>query len=148
MQQDGVNLPQGSINFASASPGVGRTTSNINFASQLKNAMGQGLAASSRGLSYVAPMVPGGAVMSAMLGSAANVALSGAPTSMLPGGAGVGVPDFMKSMESMQQNMASTNMNMIALQEQSQRMNIEFSTYSNMLKARHDTQKNSISNIR
>jgi hypothetical protein len=150
-QFDSINLPQGSINFNTAPAGIGRTSSNVNFASELKNAMGQGLAASSRGMSYVAPMVPGGAVLSAMLSSAANVALGGGNSPAVAGGAmgnmGAG-GDFMSTMQNMQQNMQASSMQMIALQENSQRMNIEFSTKSNMMKVRHDTDKNSISNIR
>jgi hypothetical protein len=68
------------------------------------------------------------------------------------GGGGVGVPQPGNSnLESLQQVMNSNNassMQLLGVQMQMQKENQVFSTVSNVLKTRHDTVKNTISNVR
>jgi hypothetical protein len=89
------------------------------------------------GVEVVSSAVPGGAVASAAVRSARTAA--GDPTAA--GAAGAVGTDVHASM--MQDNMA-----FLELQQQMQSENQRFTTLSNVLKARHETAKNSINNIR
>jgi hypothetical protein len=89
------------------------------------------------GVEVVSSAVPGGAVASAAVRGARTAA--GDPTS--PGGSPALGTDVHASM--MQDNMA-----FLELQQQMQSENQRFTTLSNVHKARHDTAKNSINNIR
>ncbi len=86
------------------------------------------------GVEVVSSAVPGGAVASAAVRGARSAA-AGTAGGALPGA------DVHASM--MQDNMA-----FLELQQQMQSENQRFTTLSNVLKARHETAKNSINNIR
>jgi len=60
-----------------------------------------------------------------------------------------GTPDTdMATAQSLQRESQAFNLQLIALQEEMQQENRRFSTLSNVLRARHDTAKAAISNIR
>jgi hypothetical protein len=92
------------------------------------------------GVEAAGAAVPGGGVVSAAV-RGARVATTGDATSGVSGGGSLGGTDVHTSM--MQDNMA-----FLELQQQMQSENQRFSTLSNVLKARHETAKNSINNIR
>lgn len=114
------------------------------------------------GLDAVASAVPGGSVVMAAVrgagGSAAEVggvggsvgALTGAGGS--PGGDSVEAPQSVASgagsVESALAQSADQNLYFLKLQEQLQSENRRYSALSNVLKARHETVKNAIGNIR
>jgi len=56
--------------------------------------------------------------------------------------------DLMSQMRELQQQSRDMNLEMLALQEQVQQENRRFTTASNVLKARHDTVRSAIGNIR
>ena len=56
--------------------------------------------------------------------------------------------ELRKAIENLQETQMSFNMQYLALQEKMQNENRTYTTVSNVLKTRHDTVKNSISNIR
>ena len=67
------------------------------------------------------------------------------------GGAGAGgnnQQDLLNQTKSMQEMMASFNLQYLQLQEKMQAENRSFSTVSNVMKTKHDTAKSSISNVR
>jgi len=85
------------------------------------------------GVEAVGSVVPGGGVVSAAVRGARS-ATRGATR----GGAGTDVHT----------SMMQDNMEFLELQQQMQSENQRFTTLSNVLKARHETAKNSINNIR
>ena len=109
----------------------------------------------------VATHVVGGPVLAAAVHDArvgAATALAGTPGVGAPGGGpataaiaaaagGAGTPG-MTSMEAMMQQGQASNMQLLALQEQVQQENQRFTTVSNVMRAKHDTAKAAVSNIR
>jgi hypothetical protein len=61
---------------------------------------------------------------------------------------GGGQGDLMKATQDMQETQMSFNMQYLQLQEAMQNENRQFTTISNIMKTKHDTVKNSISNVR
>jgi hypothetical protein len=80
-------------------------------------------------------VVASGAVLSATLGTA-------------PGGAGGGVAPDLAAVQSMQRESQAFNLQLLELQEDVQQENRRFTTVSNVLRAKHDTAKAAVSNIR
>ncbi len=94
------------------------------------------------GVETVSAAVPGGAVASAAVrGARSAVGTATAGTTTPTGGPAAMGTNIQASM--MQDNMA-----FLQLQQQMQSENQRFTTLSNVLKARHETAKNSINNIR
>lgn len=97
-------------------------------------------------------------VRTGALGGSATAASSGGPLS--PRGGSVGgaeaVTDaaaskeqgMMDQMRAMQEDAQSFNLQYLALQEEVQQENRRFTTVSNVLKAKHETAKGAIGNIR
>lgn len=106
--------------------------------------------------------------MSAMLGNA-TTALAGngmgssfSSGGSIPGMGGLGMPGLssggapaasgptgmFQSMEHLQENMMSMNVYMLGLQQGFNDMNQKYTAISNVLKTKHDTEKNAISNFR
>ena len=86
------------------------------------------------------------------IGSAGSVSgsASGANTATVgpSGGAGGGQLDMVGRMEKMQEMNMSFNMQYLGLQQKMQDESRRFTLLSNIMKTKHDTAKNSISNIR
>ena len=134
--------------------------------------MGSSLVAS------VAPFVPGGAVVSAAvsslssgLGGQATAGVSGGPNALgLSGGAAVSggaggsaigaveanvasgaessADQMLLATREMQEMNQSFNLQYLQLQQNMQQENRKFTTLSNVMKAKHDTAKNAINNVR
>jgi len=86
------------------------------------------------------------------LGGAAMPALGGAgagrgPAALAAAGAANGNPE-MANVEAMMQEGQLSNLQLLALQQQVQQENQQFSTVSNVMRAKHDTAKAAVSNIR
>ena len=109
-------------------------------ASRFRDVVGGGADALLSGVESASAMVPGGAVVSA--------AVRGARTS--PAGQAAEGPggSHAAGFDDMPRSMMDDNMELLRLQEQIQAENRRFSTLSNVMKARHETAKNSINNIR
>ena len=140
-----------------------RKTSNVSFSSFLKEGIKAGAGLSKQVTDVAAPFVPGASTLSAALnqaaqklpaGSEGNLSSAGVNPAFLGSGeissinnAGAG-SGTMQNMEQMHQKMFSTNMYMLGLQQKFNQASVQFTTLSNVMKAKHDTEKNSISNIR
>jgi hypothetical protein len=94
------------------------------------------------GVAAVAPMLPGGEVVS----RAAN-GLRGLKD-QAPDGLGGAQGDQIDDMWKMQEENQMFNLQYMQLQQELQSDNRHFSTMSNLLKARHDTAKAAINNMR
>ena len=109
----------------------------------------------------VATHVVGGPVLAAAvhdarIGAAGAIAGSGGagPGALAPPAAGsaaaaaaAGNPG-VASMETLMQQGQASNLQLLALQQQVQQENQQFSTVSNVMRAKHDTAKAAVSNIR
>lgn len=93
------------------------------------------------GVAAVAPFLPGGEIVKL----AANGLRGVSPT-----GSGLGAEraDQLDNMWQMQQDNQIFNLQYMHLQQAMQADNRHFSTMSNLLKARHDTAKTAINNMR
>ena len=65
-----------------------------------------------------------------------------------PAGTGAGTPGTPASVQSLMQDGQSSNMQMLALQQQIQEESQRFTTVSNVMRAKYDTAKAAVSNIR
>ncbi len=88
-------------------------------------------------------------VQTGIVGSTAGVAtgVAGGLDASTATAAASGGTD-LASMQVMQQESQAFNMQLLALQNEVQQDNQRFSTVSNLMRARHDTAKSAISNIR
>jgi hypothetical protein len=75
---------------------------------------------------------------------AAGIGTAGLP----PVGGGVGASGTPTSVQSLMQDGQSSNMQMLALQQQIQDESQRFTTVSNVMRAKYDTAKAAVSNIR
>jgi NAD(P)-dependent dehydrogenase (short-subunit alcohol dehydrogenase family) len=74
---------------------------------------------------------------------------AGTGTAGLPSaGAGAGASGMPASVQSMMQDGQTSNMQMLALQQQIQEESQRFTTVSNVMRAKYDTAKAAVSNIR
>lgn len=81
---------------------------------------------------------------SAALGTAGGAAAAAGSVAAAAAG---GQPE-MATVEAMMQSGQASNLQLLALQEQVQQENQQFSTISNVMRAKHDTAKAAVSNIR
>ncbi|MGC4120410.1 MAG: hypothetical protein QM765_38695 [Myxococcales bacterium] len=151
-----------------------RQTPKSDFGARMKDGLATAASAVATGVGVAAPLVPGGAIISAAVngvGTLSNSLSSGQRAGVGGGGRAIGGTGSMPSTgttsgsgsssnvtnipsqgytEGMDLLAAQQNSNMsfLTLQNQMQQENQKFSTLSNVIKVRHDTAKNSISNIR
>lgn len=144
-----------SLNLNTNSGGAARTSSNPEFSRTLKNSMAQGASMTYQSVAPVAPFVPGGAIMSAMLhNTTAALASEGVASGVAPVAGGASLPGasgntgMFQSMQQMQENMMSQNVYMLGLQQRFNETNQNFTAVSNIMKTEHDGKKNAISNFR
>ncbi len=153
-----------------------RQTPKTDFGTRVKDGVGVTANAIATGASVAAPLVPGGAVISAAV-SGVNTLTGSLSSGQRAGGVGGGVAtrgaiggtgsmgtttgatgstgstgviagdSYSQGMDLLAAQQAS-NMQFLTLQNQMQQENQKFSTLSNVIKTRHDTAKNSIANIR
>jgi NAD(P)-dependent dehydrogenase (short-subunit alcohol dehydrogenase family) len=67
---------------------------------------------------------------------------------LVPAGPGAGTPGTPASVQALMQDGQSSNMQMLALQQQIQEESQRFTTVSNVMRAKYDTAKAAVSNIR
>jgi hypothetical protein len=89
------------------------------------------------------PRAGGGAAPSTVTRGAAGVAASPSAEAAITGGG-----SDMAAMQAMQRESQVFNLQLLELQEQIQQENRRFTTVSNVLRAKHDTAKAAVSNIR
>jgi len=128
--------------------GTNKQSRNKNFAAKLRQVSGQTARTLQQTTNYMAPVVPGTAILSAGFGNVANnlsaeAGAGGGATLMNPEGG-----DIASRFGSMQENMMSRSMEFLAVQQQVQQRSEEFTMKSNIAKVDHETKKNSISNMR
>jgi hypothetical protein len=97
------------------------------------------------GLAAVAPILPGGEIIK-MAANGLRGLSSDAPAGL--GGLGGARGEKLEQMWQMQQDNQIFNLQYLHLQQSLQADNRHFSTMSNLLKARHDTAKTAINNMR
>lgn len=100
------------------------------------------LRAPATGVGFSAPVVPAGGAGSLAPEGGAGTAGPG------PAGAASAVPGEGGNIEAALSQSANQNLYFIEIQERISAENRNYSTISNVLKARHDTVKNAIGNIR
>lgn len=96
------------------------------------------------GVESATSVLPGGAIVSAAVRGATSAGTAG-------GGSGVGSSgggEAGRSIEDALTQQTDTQMQYIELQQRMQEENRRYSTLSNVLKARHETAKTAIGNIR
>jgi len=82
----------------------------------------------------------------ALAGPGAGPPTGAAPTGGLAAAAGAGNP--ATNMDALMQEGQMSNLQLLALQQQIQQENQRFTTVSNVMRAKHDTAKAAVSNIR
>jgi hypothetical protein len=129
-------------------------------ATPFKNVMNASAAAVVNGANHAVRRLPGGPILAAAMTPGAVAAPGGVSTSSLPAGTtpGSGVTAGAASgqpgaaggtpIESVLSENANQNLYFLQLQEQISAESRAYSAASNILKARHDTVKNAIGNIR
>jgi hypothetical protein len=101
----------------------------------------------------VGATVLGGPIVSAAvrgqgLASAVGDSLPAAQASGLPLGGNTSENSTLTEVKAMQEQAQEFNLQLLSLQEEVQQENRKFSTVSNVLKAKHETAKSAIGNIR
>jgi hypothetical protein len=81
------------------------------------------------------------------LGRSGVAAPAGGATTLAAAAGATGNPE-MANVEAMMQQGQMSNLQLLALQQQVQQENQQFSTVSNVMRAKHDTAKAAVSNIR
>jgi hypothetical protein len=121
--------------------------------------VGQAADLTLRGVEVGATLVGGPLVGAAVHGVRAGVAtvagsatpatgVPGGPTGPLGDGGAAGEQSTLDQVRGMQEQAQEFNLQFLALQEEVQQENRRFSTVSNVLKAKHETAKAAIGNIR
>lgn len=141
-----------------------KQTQGKNFGEKVNDALYSGASAVSQGAALLGSTLPGGAVISAAVSSINNLvggtsgasyaatgvvglngsSGSGSGPNLIAGAATGGIGQYNTDIAS----MSAQNSQMLQVQMAMQRENTMFSSISNVLKTKHDTAKNSISNIR
>jgi hypothetical protein len=126
-------------------------------ATPFRQALANGVNVLMSGAEVATSVVAGPVLAAAVHGTRTDVvtSVSGAPTegasAALPADAAAaagGVGSDLASVQAMQRESQTFNLQLLALQEEVQQENRRFSTVSNVLRARHDTAKAAISNVR
>lgn len=162
MPNDAIALNSGSLLLNTNTSTISRQSSNMNFGSRLRNAVGISANVLGKATDVAAPFVPGASVVSAALHQAGNK-LQGSNNFLGSNGFGAGLAEnggfgvsggsggpqnLVSSVGDLQKNMVEMNAYMLGVQNKFQQLNVLHTTLSNALKAKHDTEKTSISNIR
>jgi hypothetical protein len=80
--------------------------------------------------------------------AAGGIGLPGSGLSTAAAGTAVGGNPELASVDAMMQQGQMSNLQLLALQQQVQQENQQFTTVSNVMRAKHDTAKAAVSNIR
>lgn len=160
------------LNISTGNAILSKRTSNPSFAEHMKRGAAQTTRAFAHGAGVMSGAVPGAAILSSTLSQTANKMdaankrgvgmnpsfgsgsklgnlLNGPASNNSGDGAGGSEGQGLAAtMEDLQDKMMSNNMYMLGVQREFQQMSEYFTTVSNLLRVKHDTEKNSISNIR
>jgi hypothetical protein len=136
------------LNLNTNAGGFKRQSLNNDFAAKLRQVGSQTTRTLQKTANYMAPIVPGAAILSAGLGTMANNLAGDASGNRTGALAMADSSDPMSKMGDMQDNMMSKSMQLLEMQQLVQRRSEEYQMRSNVLKSDHDTKKNSISNMR
>jgi len=106
----------------------------------------------SHAANVAAPFVPGGTVVAATLNGFAGQS-TGQSQQQMPSGTpdaltGENKPSVLEQTKALQEQGYSQNMQYLQLQTKMQNESRQFTTISNIMKVRYETQKSSINNIR
>ncbi|HLT28419.1 MAG TPA: hypothetical protein VK013_00120 [Myxococcaceae bacterium] len=162
----------------SQSTNVGRTAPDTSFGNRLKTGLDTVSGAVGSGVAAVAPHVPGGSIVSAAISNVSSLtnnasaghatvgavggqyasgvtSLSGGGIPTAGGGSSVGgmpvgggATGISAGFGAEMQSDAANLNRMLSFQVQFQRENQAYTAISNVMKTRHDTQKNTLQNIR
>jgi hypothetical protein len=141
-------MPLSSITPSSVppSPEITHVRTTVQAGPKFAEVLAGGLGVVLKGATVAASPVSGPLLASAVRLRGAAVTPG---ASSLSGGVSSGADgDVMQQMKALQQESRDMNLELLGLQEQVQQENRRFSTASNVLKARHDTAKAAIGNIR
>lgn len=161
------------LDIRSGSAIMSKRTSNPSFSQHMQRGASQATRVFAKGAGTLSGAVPGAAILSNAFHQAANkmgsdfgqgskLAQDLAPSLKMSNflqGSGAGTEaggtgtekdgqGLAATMEELQDKMMSNNMYMLGVQREFQQMSEFFTTVSNLLRIKHDTEKNSISNIR
>ena len=134
---DGVGQNNPVTSGQNAGPGSDSTSDGGGFGSVMSRVADSALA----GVSRLAPIVPGGELVS--LAADGLRRLKGSAPNPMPGPH----DDQMSQMFEMQQQNQAFNLQYLQLQNELQEDNRRFSTLTNLMKVRHDTAKSAINNM-
>ena len=138
------------IASVTAAPGTPRPPEPSRFAAALRAAasgVARGVAAT---VQLAAPFIPGGAILSgAVRSAAAGARLSGPARPDLAASLGGESEEaqLLDATRAMQQEARASNLQYLQLQESMQRESREFTALSNVLKVKHDSARSAIQNI-
>jgi len=112
---------------------------------RFRDALGEGAQAVVSGVEQAAGLLPGGSAVSLAVrgGASGGAGGEGAEAPGAAGGGGLG-----GDMQSALDAQASQSLQLLELQQQISMEQRQFSTVSNVMKARHDTAKQVINNVR
>lgn len=131
------NIRGGQPGLADGNGPTGDDDGKSGFGDFIKNAADGAL----KGIAAVAPVLPGGQVVSMAANGLRNF------TDSAPDHLGGANGEQMEKMWEMQEQNQMFNLQYMQLQQELQADNRHFSTMSNLLKARHDTAKSAINNM-
>ncbi len=119
---------------------------------RFRDALGAGAGVLLDGVESAAGFLPGGAAVTAAIRGAGAGGVAGTGSALSSGtgsgGPGAGAGSSPESAQSILSQTADQSMQYLELQEQISAENRRYTALSNVLKARHDTAKNAINNIR
>lgn len=134
----GSNRPHSSAMYPGRAQGKANSESGSGFGELMGDIANGALA----GLAAVAPVLPGGELIKMAANGLRGVSPGGAM------GLGGARGEKLDEMWAMQEENQIFNLQYMHLQQSMQAENRHFSTMSNLLKARHDTAKAAINNMR
>lgn len=138
----------------------GRSSSNLAFKDSFRAGIKNGIEVTNSAIKQFGPALPGSAALTASLSDAARQLNSGSRLDGVAGaaagavvggtvsGASVGPIAGETDFASMQEQMSASNREMLAMQYQMAEESNKFTTASNVIKVRSDTNKTIGSNIR
>lgn len=115
---------------------------------RFRDALGQGATELLSGVEQLAGLAPGGSAITAAVRGAAAAGGQGGGTTGTQSAEGPGGDTASSPMSSALMDSSSQSMQLLELQQQISMEQRQFTTVSNVMKARHDTAKSVINNVR
>jgi hypothetical protein len=141
------------VTSISIEPARGRQTPDNSFAAMFERGAIAAVQVVGAGVKAVSPLLPGGGYLSAAVDAVGGLTTAGAGIEGGLGGGGElsGTGDkwqLLRAQQRMQEEGLSNSLRLLALQRQMHEENQNYTTTSNLLKARHDMAKAAINNLR